>query len=80
MRAARECSTQEYTPLITEASLVGEHGLQGTQASVLQHVGLVATVPGLSSTGPTLAAPGLGSFDARGIFPDQGLKPCLLHW
>ena len=25
-------------------------------------------------------APGLTSFVARGIFPDQGLMPCALHW
>lgn len=56
--------------LIAEASLAGEHGLEGSQASALQHVGFVATVPGLSSTGSALVAPGLGSFDARGIFPD----------
>ena len=47
--------------LITAASLVGEQGLQGSQASV--PVALV-----LSCT------------EACGIFWNQGLSQCPLHW
>ena len=34
----------------------------------------------LQSTGSVMLAHGLGCSEACGIFPDQGLHPCLLHW
>ena len=42
----------------------------------LQSNGLV---PGLQSTGSIVVTHGLSCFVARGIFPDQGSNPCLLH-
>ena len=45
-----------------------EHGLQGAQPSEV-------AVPGL-----TAVALGLSYPEARGIFPDRGLKPHPLHW
>ena len=47
------------------ASLVGEHTLWGTHASVLVASGFVH---------------GLSSSAACGILPNQGSNPCLLHW
>ena len=59
--------------LIAVASLVFEQSLQGAQASVV-------TAPGLQSTGSVAVAHGLSCSAARGIFPDQGSNPYLLHW
>ena len=47
---------------------------------LLQRVGLIVAVPGLYSTGSIVAAHGLSWSSARGIFPDEGSNPCLLHW
>ena len=54
------------------ASLVVEHRLQGERASVV-------VAPRLWSTGSAVVH-GLRCSMACGIFPDQGLNPCLLHW
>ena len=59
--------------LIASASLVAEHGLQGTRA-------LVAAVPGLQSTGSIVGAHGLACSTPCGIFPDQGPNSCLPPW
>ena len=40
-------------------------------------MGSVVAAPGLWST---VTAHGLSCFSACGIFPDQGLNLCLLHW
>ena len=40
----------------------------------------VVVVPGLQSTGLIAVMQGLSCSAASGIFPDQGLNPCLLHW
>ena len=37
-------------------------------------------VPGLLSAGSVVVAYGLGCSAACGIFWEQGLNPCLLHW
>ena len=39
-------------------------------------------VHGISSChfSSVVVVPGLSYFMARGIFPDQGSNPCLLHW
>jgi len=58
--------------LTVRASLVMEHRLQVMQASAV--------------VAPRLLKQELSSWSARafsvvcGIFPDQGLNPCLLHW
>ena len=61
-----------YGLLIVVASLVAEYGLRA-QASVV-------VVPRLQSTGSIAVMHGLNCFAASGIFPDQRLNPCLLHW
>ena len=35
---------------------------------------------GFQSTGSVVSAHGLSYYEACGIFSDQGLNPCLLHW
>jgi len=56
-----------------QASLVAVHGLQGTLASV-------AAALGLWTTGSVVVARGVSCSMACGIFPDQELNLCLLHW
>ena len=46
----------------------------------LPHVGSVVMVPRLQSTGSIAVVHGHSCPMACGIFPDQGLNPCLLHW
>ena len=46
----------------------------------LQGVDTVVVVPWLQSTGSTVMAHGCSRSVACGIFHDQGLNPCLLHW
>ena len=55
------------------ASLVAEHGFQGTLASVVE-------APGLQSTGSVVVVHRLSCSSACGIFLDQGSNLCLLHW
>ena len=59
--------------LIEAASLAAEHRLQSVWASVVP-------APGLQSTGSIVVAHRLSFPMACGIFPNHGLKPCLLHW
>ena len=40
----------------------------------------VVAARGLQSTGSVVAAHRLSCFTACGIFPDQGLNQCPLHW
>ena len=58
--------------LTVVASLVTEHRLWSTQASVV-------AVLGLQSISPVVLVHGLSCSVACGIFPDQALNPCLLH-
>ena len=59
--------------LIAVASLV--------QSTDFRYSGSVVVVPGLQSTGSVVMYQGLISCPvACGIFLDQGLNPCLLHW
>ena len=46
----------------------------------LWHVGSVIVARRLQSTGSVVVAHGLSCSTACGIFPDQGLNPCPLHW
>ena len=43
-------------------------------------VASLVTLPRLQSTGSEVVALGLSCSAACGIFPDQGLNLCLLHW
>ena len=54
-------------------SLVAEHGILDARASVV-------VAPGLQRTESVVVAYGLSYPAACGIFPDQGLNPCPLHW
>ena len=54
--------------LITGASLVEEHGLS------------VCRLQPLKQGGSVVGARGLRCSKACGIFLDQGLNPCSLHW
>ena len=65
--------------LIAVASLVVEHWLLG--CTVFSTVSLIVAVPGLQGTGYLIVVVrGLSCSTACGIFLDQGLNPCLLHW
>ena len=41
---------------------------------------LVVAAPGLKGTGSAATMYGLSCSEACGIFLDQGLNQCLLHW
>ena len=66
--------------LIAVASLVAEHRLQARRLQQLWHVGSVVVAHGLQSTGSVVVAHGLSCSTACGIFLDQDLNPCPLHW
>ena len=51
-----------------------------TRAQSLQHTGSVVASRGLQSIGSVVVAHGFSSSAAVGIFQDQRLNPCLLHW
>ena len=61
-------------------SLVAEHGLQVHGLQYLWHVGSVVVAHGLLSAGSVAVVHGLTCSAACGIFPDQGLDLCPLHW
>ena len=63
--------------LITVASLAAEHGAHGFSS---YSTWLTAVVPGLQSTGSVVVAHRPSGPKACGIFPDQGLNLCPLHW
>ena len=66
--------------LFAVASHVAGHRLRGSRASAFVARGSVAAAPGLQSTGSADVVHGLGCSVACGIFLDQGLNLCLLHW
>ena len=59
--------------LIATASLVAEHRLWGERVSVV-------VTCGLQNGGSVAVAHGLSCPATCGIFLDQGLNPCPLHW
>ena len=59
--------------LIEVASFVAGLRISGARVSV-------AVAPGLQSAGSGAVVHRLGGSTARGIVPDQGLNPHLLHW
>ena len=59
--------------LIVMASLVVEHGLRSVRASVV-------AAPRLESTSSVVVVRRLSCSTACGIFWDEGLNSCLLHW
>ena len=67
--------------LIAVASLVADHGLQAHRLQYLRHVGSVVAALGLQGArASVVVAYGLSYSAACGIFPDQGLNLCPLHW
>ena len=50
-----------------------QHSLWGMKASVV-------AAPGVLGIGSVVVKHGLSCSTAWGIFPDQGLNPCLQHW
>ena len=65
--------------LIAAASFAVER-TPGVQASAGVADGSGVAALGVSGTGSIVAKHGLRCSAARGVFPDQGLNPCLLHW
>ena len=63
-----------------DASLIEEQGLWGTWASVVAARELSHWGCWLLVTGSVEVAHGLCCSTTCGIFLDQGLNPCLLHW
>ena len=68
--------------LASSCGALGSHrgGLFGCRTRALGRLGSVAAAPGLYSTDSVAVVPGLICPTATGIYPDQGLNPCLLHW
>ena len=65
--------------LIAVPSLV-ERGLQVCSLQQLWYADSVAVACGLQSAGSVVVVHRLSCSVACGIFPDQGLNPCPLHW
>ena len=53
---------------------------QGLLVAVCRLLIVVAALVALEYAGSVVVAYGFSCFMASGIFPDQGLKPCPLHW
>ena len=66
--------------LIAVSSLVEEHGFWGIQASVVVARGLSSCSSWALECRLSSCGHGLRCSMASGIFPNQGLNPCLLHW
>ena len=62
------------------ASRCGGTGSRGQGLQQLWCVNSVIVAPRLQSTGSIAVAHGLSHSGSCGIFPDQGLNSCLLHW
>ena len=69
-----------YGLLIVVAFLVAEHTLQVRKLQQLWHTGSVVVACRLQSAGSVVVAHGLSCSTACGIFLDQGLNSCPLHW
>ena len=75
-----------YSPVAVDrlltmvAPLLQSRGSRALRIQERQPTGSIVAAPGLQSTGSTAVAHGLICSAARGIFSDQGLNPCLLHW
>ena len=65
---------------IMVASLVAEHGLEGTWASVVVVCGLSSCGTGALEHRLHSCGAGLSRSVTCGIFPEQGSCPWLLHW
>ena len=71
--AVHRCSLVAVCRLLTAVACLVEHGLYSMLASVV-------TMRGLQSEGSVVEAHRLSCLAACGIFLDQGLNLCPLHW
>ena len=80
--AVSEGSSRVAVPGLTVvASLLYSRGSKAYGLPSLAAAGGLSVVaPRLQSTGSIVVAQGLRCSLACGVFPDQGLNPCLLHW
>ena len=69
-----------YRLLLMVVSLIVEHSLSVHGFQWLQHVGSVVVTHRLQSVGSGDMVCGLSCSVASGIFLDQGLNLCPLHW
>ena len=69
----------DYSPVVVHMVLIMV-AVFGCRMRALGLLGSVAAAPGLYSTDSVVVVPGLIWSAACGIYPDQGLNPCLLHW
>ena len=65
---------------LTAVAFHVEHGLQAFRLPWSQLAGSVVVARGLERVDSVVVAHGLNCCLACGIFPDQGLNPCPLHW
>ena len=66
--------------LIVVASIVAEREHQVMQVQQLQNMGWVDVAPRLKSTHSVVVEHGFNCTAACGVFPDQKVNPCFLHW
>ena len=68
--------------LLSSCSAQASHywGFSCCRAWALWHVGLVFSALGLQNTSSIVVLHGFSFSTACGIFQDQELNPCLLHW
>ena len=75
-------SSQGKQGLVSSCGAVASHCscFSCCRAGALGLMGSVIVVLGVQSTGSIVVAQGLSCSTACGIFLDQRLNPCLLHW
>ena len=69
-----------YGLLIAATCFTVEHRHQALRLQQLKPVGSVVVVHGLQSMGLVVVAQGLSCSETCGVFPDQGMNSCPLHW
>ena len=74
------CGEQGLLLVAVRGILIAVASRCGARASVVAAPGSVVVACGLWSTGLVVVAHGLSCSTACGIFPDQGLNLCPLHW
>ena len=69
-----------YSLIAVLGLLIAEHRLLGVWASMVTAHGLHSCGYQALGIASIVVAYGLNCSTTCGIFPDQGLNPCLLHW
>ena len=67
-------------PVFFFFATLGLHCCVGFSVDTVSGDYSLTVAPGLKSTSPIVVAHGLSCFSRYGIFSDQGLNPCPLHW